>query len=159
MKPSKRSLRKCSKIESKYGHVLLYNKYLEYGGSSKLGRSELLNHISASVNDLVILSAKGYAKIVLFQDNASATLKMTKSIDDDDEEEELDMAPQKVAKAVNKDLSHLQYNSDAYKIHISKSVAKESVSDSLLKLLTKISPKLNEDALQMVCSSKTTRKF
>ena len=58
--------------------VLLYNKYLEYGGSSKLGRLEVLNHISASVNDLVILSANGYAKIVLFQDNATATLNMTK---------------------------------------------------------------------------------
>ena len=57
--------------------VLLYNKYLEYGGSSKLGYSELLNHISASFNDLVILSDKGYTKIVLFQDNATATLKMT----------------------------------------------------------------------------------
>ena len=115
--------------------------YLEYGGSSIVSRSNLLNDILNSVNDLVILTAQGYAQIVLFRDNAVATLKMTKY------ENDLEIALRKVAKAVSKESCEFQYSRHAYKRRLSKSIAREAVSETILKLLSKISPKLNEDSL------------
>ena len=58
---------------------------LEYGGNSIVSLSNLHNDILNSVNDLVILTAQGYAEIVLFRNNAVAKLKMTKYDDDEDD--------------------------------------------------------------------------
>ena len=65
--------------------ISLFDMYLEYDGNSIVSHSNLLNDILISVNDLVILTAEGYAQIVLFRDNAVATLKMTKYDDDKDD--------------------------------------------------------------------------
>ena len=74
--------------------------YLEYCGYSIVSRSNFLNDIMHFVNDLVIMTAQGYAQIVLFRDNAVTTLKMTKYADDEDD---LEIAFRKVAKTVSKD--------------------------------------------------------
>ena len=76
--------------------------YLEYDLNSIVIRSNLLNDILISVNDLVILTAHGYAQIVLFRDNAVATMKMTKY---DDDEDVLEIALWKVTKALSKESS------------------------------------------------------
>ena len=50
-------------------------------------------------DDLVILSAPGYRKVVMFHDNARATLKVTK---DDEEEGNIDAALYVIVKAIKK---------------------------------------------------------
>ena len=50
-------------------------------------------------DDLVILSAPGYRKVVMFHDNARATLKVTK---DDEEEGNIDAALNVIVKAIKK---------------------------------------------------------
>ena len=91
-------------------------------------RFKLLNDILNSVNDLVILTAHGYAQIVLLRDNVAATLKTTKYDEDD-----LEIAPRKVAKAVSRESSEFHYSRHAYKRLLSKSIAGETVSETLLK--------------------------
>ena len=116
--------------------ISLFDIYLEYGGNSIVNRSNMLNDILNSVTNLVILTAQGYAQIVLFRDN------MTKY--DDDDENDLEIALRKVANSVSKESSEFQYSIHAYKMRLPKNAA---VSETLLKLLSKISPKLNEDSL------------
>ena len=65
----------------------------------------------------------------------------------DDDEDDLEMALRKVAKAISKESSEFQYSRHAYKRRLSKSIAREAVSETLLKLPSKVSPKLNEDSL------------
>ena len=116
--------------------------FLEYGGNSIVSRCNLINDFMNYVNDLVILTAQGYAQIVLFRDNAVATLKMTKYDDDD-----LEIVLRKVSKSVSKESSEFQYSRHVYKRRLSKSIEREAVSETLLKLIYKISPKLNEESL------------
>ena len=47
---------------------------------------------------------------------------------------DLDIALRKVAKAVSKESSEFQYSRHAYKRRLSKSIAREAVSEILLKL-------------------------
>ena len=51
------------------------------------------------------LTAQGYDPMVMFRDNAVATLKMTKY---DDDEDDLEIVFRKVAKAVSKESSEFQ---------------------------------------------------
>ena len=100
--------------------------YLEYGGNSIVSRSNLLNDILNFANDLAIFTAQGYAHIVLLRDNAVTTLNMTNY---DDDEDDLEIALRKVAKAVSKESSEIQYSTHAYKRRLSESIAREAVSD------------------------------
>ena len=110
--------------------------YLEYSGNPIVIHSNLLNDILNYVNDMVILTAQGYAQIVLSRDNTVATLKMTKY---DNDEDDFEIALRKVSKAVSKKSSEFQYSRRAYKRRLSKPIAREAVSETFLKILSKIS--------------------
>ena len=66
--------------------VELQERFTDIAGYT-IKRSDLLEMLSRNVHDLVTLSANGYRKIVMFQDNAIATLKVTK---DEYEEDGID---------------------------------------------------------------------
>ena len=55
---------------------------MELGGK-RMRRSTLINLICENVQDLVVLSARGYRSVV-FRDSTTATLKMVKDNDEDD---------------------------------------------------------------------------
>ena len=64
--------------------VGLQERFTELVGSS-IRRADLLKMLSRDVDDIVILSAPGYRKVVMFCDNARATLKVTKDDADEDD--------------------------------------------------------------------------
>ena len=64
-------------------------------------RSDLLRMLSLHAYDLVIMSAPRPRKVVMFHDNARATLKVTK---DDDEEDNIDAALNVIVKATKAEL-------------------------------------------------------
>ena len=66
--------------------------------------------LSLHADDLVILSAPGYRKVVMFHDNARATFKVTK---DDDEEDNIDAALNVIVKAIKAEVVAIEYESDA----------------------------------------------
>ena len=76
--------------------VGLQKCFTELVGSC-MKRSDLLMMLSLYADDLVILSAPGYRKVVMFHDNAKATLKVTK---DDYEEDNIDVALNIIVKAI-----------------------------------------------------------
>ena len=59
------------------------------GLQGRFKRSDLLKMLSPAVDDIFILSAPGYRKVVRLRDNARATLKVKR---DDDEEDDIDDA-------------------------------------------------------------------
>ena len=78
---------------------------------------------SFNADDLVILSAPGYSKVVMFHDNARATPNVTK---DDDGEDNIDAA-------LNEGRGG--YEQNIYTWNISTSITAESVSGTIQLLL------------------------
>ena len=79
-------------------------RYVELGGMC-MRRSTLINLICENVDDLVVLSARGYRSVVVFRDSAIATLKMTK---DDDEDDNLEAALHVVTTHIKKECSTME---------------------------------------------------
>jgi len=107
-------------------------------------RSDLLRMLSLHADDLVILSAPGYRKVVMFHGNARATLKVTK---DDDEEDTIDAALNVIVKAIKAEVVATEYERNTYTRNISMSIAAESVSGTTQLLLQKLSPSLGAESL------------
>ena len=123
--------------------VGLQERFTELVGSS-IRRADLLKMLSRDVDDIVILSAPGYGKVVMFCDNARATLKVTK---DDADEDDIDDTLHMIARVIKAEVCETEYEKNMYTRKISKSVAAESVSGTLQLLLHKLSPSLNADSL------------
>ena len=69
-------------LSQRWINVWLMERYVELGGK-RMRRSTLINLICENVEDLVVLSARGYRSVV-FGDIIIATLKMIKGDDEDD---------------------------------------------------------------------------
>ena len=116
----------------------LFNLYIEYGGNN-LSRKGLLKSVSAYFGeDLLVLSSPGIASILIFRSQASSVLKVAT-----DEEDDLDIALSKVAKKIKTEVKDIPAEKRHYNTTVSSDIAIESVSPTALKLLTKLSPKLN----------------
>ena len=113
--------------------VGLQERFTELVGSC-MKRGDLLRLLSLNVDDLVILSASGYRKVVMFHDNAGATLRVTK---DEDEEDNIKVALNVIVKAIKAEVVAIEYEKNPTR-NISMSIAVESVSlgtESLTSLL------------------------
>lgn len=119
----------------KWDSVSLMERYLELGGKP-MRRSALIKLICDKEQDLVVLSAPGYRSVVFFRDNTSATLKMIK---DENEDDNLEAALDLVAKHVKKECSELKYHHQTYSTKISKEIADESASYTMQRLLDRLS--------------------
>ena len=111
--------------------VWLMERYVELGGK-RMRRSTLINLICGNVDDLVVLSARGYRSVV-FRHSTIATLKMMKGDADDDN---LEAAPDVEATHIKKECSMMDYK---YRTNTSKEIAEESAPDTLQQLLRKMS--------------------
>lgn len=120
----------------KWDSVHLMERYVEHGGRP-MRRSTLINSVCEKVEDLVVLSAPGYRSVVFFRDNTIATLKIIK--DDYDENDNLGAALDLVSKCIRKECSEIEYQHRTYAKKINKTVAAESVPDTLQQLLSKLS--------------------
>ena len=108
----------------------LTNIWDSVGLQEQFKRADLLKMLSLAVDDIFILSAPGYRKVVRFRDNARATLKVKR---DDAEEDDIDDALDMIARVI--------------KAEISMYVATESVSRTLQLLLHKLFHSFNADSL------------
>ena len=106
--------------------------------------------LSQNAKDLIILSAQGYQKTVMFQDNARATLKIMR---DEEEEDDIDTTLNIIAKTIKDEVVVLGCEKGCYHRRISKSAAADSVSNTLQLLLQKLSPLLNAATTSEVVSS------
>ena len=99
--------------------VGLQERFTELVGSC-MKRGGLLRLLSRNADDLVILSASGYCKVVMFHDNARATPKVTK---DEDEEDNIDAALNVIVKAIKAEIVAIEYEKNTYTRNISMSIA------------------------------------
>ncbi|KAH3691182.1 hypothetical protein DPMN_194410 [Dreissena polymorpha] len=115
--------------------VELHSFYTGNGGS--LPRKTLVQKLSDVFGDeLLVLSSKGLANIVIFRNKASTLLRL----DDLDE----DAIPiEYTAKQIVSEWKKIHYNKDKYNIRIDRKLAAEQSSATLSKLLSCMSEKLS----------------
>lgn len=124
-----------SQRNERWDSVWLMERFLELGGK-QMRRSALIKSLCETVDDLVVLTAPGYRSVVFLKNNSTATLKLMK---DDEEEDNLDAALDVVAKQIRKECSSIEYDHRTYNTKISKDIAGEAVSETLQQLLSKLS--------------------
>ena len=125
-----------SRRNERWDSVWLMERYIELG-SKQMRWSTLINSLCEMLDDLVVFSAPSYRSVIFFRDNTTATLKMIK---DESEEDNLEAALHLVAKQIKKECTKIEYQHQKYSTKISKEIAAESISDTLLQLLSKLSP-------------------
>ena len=76
-----------------------------------------LKMLSLAVDDIFILSAPGYSKVVKFHDNACATLKLKR---DGAKEDHIDHAFDMIARVIKAEVCKTEYDKDMYKRKISQ---------------------------------------
>jgi len=107
---------------------------MELGGKRML-RSTIINLICDNVEDLFVLSARGYRSVV-FRESTIATLKIIK---DDDEDDNLETVLDVVATHIKNECSMMDYKHQTYHTNTSKEIAEESAPATLQQLLRKMS--------------------
>ena len=111
--------------------------YTELGGTS-LSRPELIKRVTSDLdNEIVVLSSPGLAHILIFRDKASTLLRLVETTDTDDRNIDA------VSKTITKECKNIPINKDVYSPDISIHHAEKESSNTLLRLLSKISDKLN----------------
>ena len=121
-----------------WNSVELYNLYGELGGTL-LSRRSLIKSVHEHFHsNLLILSSPGVASILVFRGKASDHLRLIDDAEDDCDSE----AISSVAKKVKAECQKLKTDGNTYPTRISMSTAFAECSNSLLALLSVISPKL-----------------
>ena len=111
--------------------------YTELGGTS-LSRVELIKRVTSDLdNEIVVLSSVVLANILIFRDKASTLLRLVETTDTDDRNIDA------VSKTIIKECKNIPINKDVYSPDISIHHAEQESSNTLLRLLSKISEKLN----------------
>lgn len=121
-----------------WNSVELFNSYVEYGGTN-LSRKGLVKSVSECFGeDLLVLCSPGIASILIFRSKASSVFKLAS-----DEEDDLDIALHEIAKKIKTEVQDIPADKRHYKTTVSSDIAMESLSPTVLALLTKLSPKLD----------------
>ena len=129
--------------ERMWSSVELHNMYTDNGGT-KLSRSNLIKALKEQFNDLVVLSAPGYAHVITFPPKAASILRLCY----DDDDEELNAAITKVAKHIKSETLGIENNNkEKYNLHISHENVLKKTSVTLMKLCSALSPKLDKTPL------------
>ena len=89
-------------------------------------------------HELLVLSSPGIANIISFRSCASQTLRLVNN-----EEDDTDIVITKASKCILHDLKNIDIDKEHYNISMNKDIIKESASEFLLRILAKVSPKLD----------------
>ena len=118
--------------------------YSDNGGSEH-SRRTLVTKVSEHFgNKIIALQSPGIATLLVFREHAPNFMKLV----DDETEDDLQVCLQKVAKHVVKESKDKKDNLTTYNKHIDKETASACISETLLELLTMISPKFADQSLQ-----------
>lgn len=126
-------------MEGKKSHVWnsieIHEAYTNYGGS-KLSRKNLISNLFSHFgHDLLKLSGAGVANIFVFRSEAPHLLKLT------DASDEIDMTV--IAKTIKNECCAKTANRDTYHTRLTEEDVTNACSDTILRLLAELSPKLD----------------
>lgn len=115
-------------------------KLYEGSGGTSLSRRNLIKALTDKFqSELIVLTAPGYASIVIFRQKASDVLRLTPNEDLDDVSECVDV----LSKRIKKEIKDIGIAKDYYNTHLTTEDVCEETSQTLMKLLTSLNPKLN----------------
>ena len=117
----------------------VYNMYIAKGGNNLCKKSVVRQVIEYFGNEVLVLSSPGVASIIVFRDQASTTLRIV----NDDSGEDVSFSVQRVAKAIKKEISHIEVDKGCYKPKLNQETATKATSPTLLDFLCELSPKLD----------------
>ena len=121
-----------------WNSVELHTLYVENGGSDLSRRflvTRLLQHFGDS---LVALSSPGIATILVFQSGAAKVLRIIPDQDDD-----TDIAIAKLKKKICQEVNGISLDRHNYSAHLDYDNASKCASNTVLSLLSCLSPKLD----------------
>lgn len=124
-----------------WNSVELQQEYEESGGTAITQRKILIQKLKEYFKDaIIVLSSPGLANIVAFSSETTILFHLLKQEDDNDE---INAATSKVAEEILKETSALKKKRKAYTVNIDADISRESVSETLLGLLEKVSHKFS----------------
>ena len=107
--------------------------------------------LSSCGDDFLVLSSPGIANVIVFRTMASKMLRLV-----NDDKDDLDTVMSKASKQISQEVKQIPKDSTHYKTNISKHDLQASASESLLGLLGKISPKLDNTLPALLIGSIVT---
>ena len=122
-----------------WNSVDIYALYIENGGSDLSRRllvTQLVEHFSGS---LLALSSPGIATILAFQSGAAKALHIVPDQEDDD----TDFAIGKLKRKICQEVNHINFDRNSYKSHLDYDTALECTSNTVMNVLSSLSPKLD----------------
>jgi len=117
--------------------------YSDQGGRDMSRRTLVEKVIEHFGDEMLPLHSPGMATILVFRKHVAKNLRIV----DDDENNFMDECVKKVGKQIMKESRALKRNFKSYNKHIDRDVASECISETLIQLLSSISPKF-ENLLQ-----------
>lgn len=115
------------------------NIYSDRGGH-KLTRGNLIKALKKQFDELIVLSAPGYANIITFPNKVAATLRISRVEDDADD---IETAIGKI-KEIKLEVADVKRNKKKYKLHVKYETVLADCSKTLLQFCKSLSPKSNK---------------
>ena len=121
-----------------WNSIEIFDIYSSEGGV-KMTRRRFIECLSTRFGeDLLVLSASGVASIIVFKSKAPSLLRVVNDYDDS----EIDAAIKLMAKRIIKDVSDCTLDKTKYSTRLTTEKLQQPVSDTLMRLLAKLSSKL-----------------
>lgn len=120
------------------GAVELHKAYTEFGGDSLTHRLIVPNLCERFGYELVVLKSPGLADIVSLRCIAATCMRLVTDEDDD-----IDVTIKKLCKVIRHEVKLITLDKDCYDTTVNRQKCRETVSDTLMKLLGKLSPNLD----------------
>jgi len=115
--------------------VELHEAYKEFGGDRLTRRLIVPNLCERFGDELVVLKSPGLADIVSLRSIAAKCMRLVQDEDDD-----IDVTINKLCKVIRHEVKLITLDKDCYDTRVNRQECRETVSDTLMKLLGKLSP-------------------
>ena len=123
-----------------WNSVELHKMYKDFDGS-KCSRKTLIESLVCHFKDrLLTFHVNGYAKLLCFNDNAMIGLELVKET----AVNEVEIALQTCANIIKEECKMADISSTEYRTSIDQTIAREVVSETVLRLLETISPRFTD---------------
>ena len=119
--------------------------YTDCGGNALSRRSLVREVVHYFGDEILSLNSPRKATLLVFREHVPSNLRLM----DDDENDDLEECVQKVGKQIRQETKELKREFNSYNKNINRAIASEYVSDTLMKLLSVVSPK-SQDSLQSI---------
>ena len=131
---------------------MLHEAYTEFGGDRLTRRLIVPNPSERFRDELVVLKSPGLADIVSLRSIAAKCMRLVQV-----ENVDIDVTINKPCKVIRHDVKLITLDKYCYDTRVNRQKCRESVNDTLVKLLGKLSPSLDRPPPALCIGSTVTR--